>query len=565
MDPNLQIKSNVGCKDLLLKKLSYAVISTVCTQILLLITVIVFSNWSLLNPTQWPMELFTTLRSFWTWFYLLPYLGLIFIQSLICAKDYVMKKNCSSTRIGDFLSMFTIHKGILLTLNVLGGGFFFWVYLQLIKSNLSEDDQKGSEVDENYFFMVMFGVWIGIWNFFLFYGNKNQIIFPVVQQRKWIIFLSKLTFNLKASLKDVFVPIFLYGIIYLFYGKEVQEYFLMNPDTTSSFNKKTIIYTIFLGALYILNTRLMRFFFEVFLTEHYQFLIHSGSEFSLNNYKDFTLKDGILTDSIPIVQHLACLDLFLLSNSPLKYRRESLYTLSQPGNHPHTWNSLIEAILNLLNEYTKNLNVAIANLLGNERKKLDEEVFNRNEKHFNYGNIRNMTLKCYEDPIEFVTINKRKVEFDENTKNLYGNIREKINVFIGTVKKRSGFEYLFEKLPESSVQYLLFNGQVIIWTVQGLASLIVASLTEDKFGVMQKDLPIILATLVELKTILEKLNRISIKKYDKLDDFSNKMRVNINSAIKRSLYQISNTFSPYINDLALNNDVLHVLNVYNHN
>lgn len=121
------------------------------------------------------------------------------------------------------------------------------------------------------------------------------------------------------------------------------------------------------------------------------------------------------------------------------------------------------------------------------------------------------------------------------------------------------------ELPQANIQKCLGNGHIIIWSTQGITDLACASLTEDQYGIVQKDLPGIIATLVQLKQSLDKLNKIPAlsKKVAGYDDFNFKMKGAVTMAVKRSLFNINKTFGKFLSDLPLNREVVMYLQTIN--
>ena len=58
--------------------------------------------------------------------------------------------------------------------------------------------------------------------------------------------------------------------------------------------------------------------------------------------------------------------------------------------------------------------------------------------------------------------------------------------------------------PLSQVRAAFAKSQLVIWAVEGLSNLISASVFEDRFGVVQKQLPKILAAMLNLQQTVER-------------------------------------------------------------
>lgn len=568
MDPNLQIKSSPGCKELLLKKLSYAVTTSVLSQILILTVFIFGVNFTLLHPCEWLSLTWITLTSFSTWIFAVPFLSVIFAQCIICAKDYVLKSPYDTSRIQRIMSALSMRNIVLLGLHMFSGGLLTWLYVSLARENYGSvfvECEKNTCLNINSFYLILCGLWSGLYFFVCIYKVEKRILFPVIQQPKLLHFKSRLMPLIKDSLKMAFWPVLYYIILYGFVGNVIQNYVsnMLNTHISDiSFSYVTILFSWVYSTIYIFIMNLMHFFFELYLTEPINFPIVN------TNKDDLTLSDALCINNIPVVQHLASFDLFNLSRNSME-KRKILFMLSQPGNHPHNWNNLITNSLRLITDYTDRINAATNSILNPDTdKKTDAPVINTPLQPLpnNYlYNIRNLGLQNLEIPLDVVNVTHSKnPPFFSPIRSCMDFIIGKINVLIVGLKAKFGKNYLFQRLPLKDLHRCLEDGQIIIWVTQGISNMTIASLKEDSFGIVQKDLPIILSVLVELKQSIEKLNRIPAftRKTHILENFSIKMKAGINSAVKRSLYNMCKHFGPYINDIPLKKEILQHLQLY---
>ncbi|EMP33587.1 Nucleoporin NDC1 [Chelonia mydas] len=89
------------------------------------------------------------------------------------------------------------------------------------------------------------------------------------------------------------------------------------------------------------------------LNEYHLFLLLSGA-FMGYNYSLLYLVNNMNYLPFPIIQFLALQDLMLLSQySPV--RRQEVFSLSQPGGHPHNWTAISKECLTLLSDLTQKL------------------------------------------------------------------------------------------------------------------------------------------------------------------------------------------------------------------
>lgn len=153
-----------------------------------------------------------------------------------------------------------------------------------------------------------------------------------------------------------------------------------------------------------------------------------------------TLQDAIVMEKLPIIQHLACLDLFLLSQwSAL--RRQLLFSLSQPGAHPHNWNRLTENVLKLFHDYTNLIKRSI------DRAPLQKTITIQNDPSdttcsaFKYRHFRNMTIQTDHLDIINVSSNLNEPPAFEFVRVF---LKESLDKIINVLKIYLGINFLLE-------------------------------------------------------------------------------------------------------------------------
>lgn len=122
-------------------------------------------------------------------------------------------------------------------------------------------------------------------------------------------------------------------------------------DTLSGLLDLSLLYHVWLCGVFLLTTWYISWLlFKIFATEAHQFPIQSLFAEESDNCL------GTVLSSRPplIIKYLALQDLMLLSQcSPS--RRQEVFSLSQPGGHPHNWTAISRECLNLLNDMTQKL------------------------------------------------------------------------------------------------------------------------------------------------------------------------------------------------------------------
>ena len=567
-NPNLFTPQTFSYKDILVRKLVRAVACSVFSQIAILLIYVLVANVNFLHPLEWLTSILNTFTYVSTWLFVIIFSFIIFAQCLICAKDYVFMTSYSSTRFQQLLHIFSLHNFILLCLHVIIGGAFTWQILVVIDSSSKSLTVK-CKIDksclvEDTFFLIVGSFWTGLYFFLKVYISTKQLVFPVVQQRKFLRVRSNVSGLFTESMVMSAWPTLYFAMFYYIWGQSMENYFMVVFNLDRAPHENSILAYVYLwwfSTLYFFSMNLMRFFFSMFLTEAIQFPIVK------DNINTLTLQEALVMNNLPIVQNLACLDLYLLSQWSLM-RRQLFFTLSQPGGHPHNWNTLIESVVKLFTEYTDVLRKSVETTLPSDKIKKQPETITPFSpitlqsplaQNIKYRNLRNMS--AYNDYLDVVNVSHEgSVSAVETMKK---NLDNTINKLVSFMKIFFGINFLFGELPQANIQKCLGNGQLIVWASQGISELTVASLSEDKYGIVQKDMPIIITSLVQLKQHLDKLNKVPAlsRKVAGLQDFNYKMKNAVTAAVKHSLFNICLNFGQYFNDLPLSKDVVQYLYV----
>ncbi|RMC08705.1 hypothetical protein DUI87_14954 [Hirundo rustica rustica] len=311
----------------------------------------------------------------------------------------------------------------------------------------------------------------------------------------------------------------------------------------------------------------------------------------------------ILNSNPPLlIKFLALQDLMLLSQySPV--RRQEVFSLSQPGGHPHNWTAISRECLSLLSDLTQRLIAQQEAAAANGRAKppvgemkvppqtpgavgIEDMSFQSQRS--------NIVLRASMSPLVKPSLMPVKTSPGSDVGSpfsspalsykmgivdvkspwhgsvqsplvvrrgpkLWTSISDKKllvqtsadNVFLQQGKGGPVFE---TQHPEASIQAVFSDAQMHIWALEGLSHLVAASFTEDQFGVVQTTLPAILNTLLTLQEVVDrhfKLPHVSSKPpriSGSLVDTSYKtLRFALRASLKTALYRITTVFGEHLN------------------
>ncbi|KAM3603868.1 uncharacterized protein V6R79_003177 [Siganus canaliculatus] len=218
-------------------------------------------------------------------------------------------------------------------------------------------------LNEHHLILLLAGAFVGFWHSLLgVIMNMNYVPFHTVQQYKYLRFKGSLPLVVKCSAIQALYSVRNYIFVYFFLGYIPKAWICktlnlhlnssVNPlDSIAGLLDLSLLYHLWISATFLLLTwHMTLLLFRIFVTEVYTFPVQSSFTEDAHH-----CLSKILTDKQPmIVKFLALQDLALLSqHSPS--RRCEVFSLSQPGGHPHNWNAISKECLSLLADLTQRL------------------------------------------------------------------------------------------------------------------------------------------------------------------------------------------------------------------
>uniref|UniRef100_A0A8C3B396 Nucleoporin NDC1 n=1 Tax=Cyclopterus lumpus TaxID=8103 RepID=A0A8C3B396_CYCLU len=394
-------------------------------------------------------------------------------------------------------------------------------------------------LNEYHLILLLAGAFVGFSHSLLaVISNINYVSFHTVQQYKYLRFKGSLPFVVKCSAAQALYSVRNYIVVYFFLGYIPKAWICktLNLHLNSSVHPlDSIAGLLDLSLLY------------------HQWI---SASFLL-----FTWNITLLLFRIFVTEFLALQDVALLSqHSPS--RRCEVFSLSQPGGHPHNWNAISKECLSLLADLTQRLVAYHDTVATNGRAKslstgkdlmsprptlllrTPASVFARFvvgtphspltapftpdlDSPFASPALRRLTAPLDQCSPWFGTVQSPHImrrapklwststgerRLMEDVRSLGSNGHLKQNNFILNcpiqvkhfLAKRVLIMYLFNKLPEASSQALFADSQAHIWALEGLSYLVQASFSEDQFGVIQTTLPSILGCMLILQEAVDR-------------------------------------------------------------
>lgn len=291
------------------------------------------------------------------------------------------------------------------------------------------------------------------------------------------------------------------------------------------------------GLLVHISWSLTTLLIKVYITERFCFPIES----MLDDRKNQCLIDALQCDQNPVVRYLGYLDLCLLSkHSP--ERRRTVFSLSQPGGHPHNWSKLSTSCLS-----------AITALSG--------RIQDANWQVFSQASVRQAT-----DDVK-----KSAASHQGSTLTYRGDSVKKDTTTSQPAKNGSSFwktkpviSYFLTEFPDAKSRKLFASAQLDIWAVEALCNLVAASFREDNYGVVQKTLPQILTSVIKLQENVEKHLKLvsSGRRNGGRGSLDLPLKYVLHSSLKACIYRIINVFGVHLLNLDLPSDTSYKLKLF---
>lgn len=441
--------------------------------------------------------------------------------------------------------------------------------------------------------------------------------FPIIHQSTYLRIRTQLYSVLWGTLLKSFAPILIVHVSYSLIGRYPFEW-LMKRVFSSDFvlngnvhvyDVKLLLVTWILTTHILSNLYLMAHLIHVFLTQPQIFPIESGSLGEGNVFSrdqrqaisELTLVQALGNTKISIVRQLAALDLYKLSvYGDIYQRRKQIFALSIPGGHPYNWNELSNQCIALINAYHADLSTAIRNL-NRDGLQIKANAYGMSATHMKMAQpvapnvpefrsstptsatelaekirirqynetcgIRNMMAPDAEHDVRLLSPIKQMADPCARFNQKVGILNQKLANAKQAIMNVTAIRYLFGANEMAQMQALLALPKVdeVCWIVQGISMIAVHSLLEDRYGVVQINLPDIIRTLLQLRETINHLPGgflASASPYQRASQAKPNGALVLRNAVKRSLYHICITFNEYLPDLVKASSDLRILQNY---
>lgn len=559
--------SHSGSKLLLGRRMFVAMVSSIVVQFMLMSFVILITNLSITHPLSWLRDTWSIVTCFRMWCYFVVLAAVIILQGVICSKDYLNAPPLMRSRFDAFCGMFTPHNFILGGLHIAIGIVLVWLHLSLeggAWGSLTETCKTihGYCLVEQHYFLLLGGLWTGFYHFARTnFWVLRYLDFPPIPQSKFLYVKRGVADLLPRAMAVAIWPTVYLLALYYFLGAYFRattlSIFFLNfeaepLDTLAGLLNLSLVFHAWLyAALFIVTIDTMHLLFQACLTEWTPFQMTNQHVFNAEN-SNVTLVEALAMEKTPIMQHLGYLDLVTLAQKD-KVRRARIFDLSQPGGHPYNWNSVVKTCLDLMTKFATEIGGVATAKQAEIQSALKPPIEDQEKTHIYH--MRN--LIDVDSPGMKVDTETLK----PNASVVMDYLRSKRDIFLSYLLSKPLIFYFFGKQSDSKIRHVLTNGQTVIWAADAISSLAAISISDDPYGIVQKDLPAIMENLFALKQALDKLQKTNIlmRKPQNDDKTIRTILAALRMAVKRSIYRIVSSFGDYIEDIPLQKTVKHQL------
>uniref|UniRef100_A0A8C1P019 Nucleoporin NDC1 n=1 Tax=Cyprinus carpio TaxID=7962 RepID=A0A8C1P019_CYPCA len=352
-----------------------SVASIAWSVLLLPVTSAVFvllSRFSLFHPIQWISECTSLLTASSTIFSLVVLCGVVLITGLFNLEFYTLVPSIPCSRMALLGTVLhprqCVHSLVYCTMGML----VMWCasvtiggrYSTLgIPCRQSESGEVVTCLNEYHLFLLLAGAFMGYSHSFLgVVQNMYYVSFQPIQQYKYPRFKGCLPMVVKCSVIQSLYSARNFAALYFFFGYVPKTWIsstlhlqidssLQPLDSLTGLLDFSLLYHLSISGTFLYFTwYLTVLLFRIYVTEAYSFPVQS----TFTEDAEQCLPKVLAETNTLVMKFLALQDLALLSQHSLS-RRLEVFSLSQPGGHPHNWNAISRECMSLLSELTQRL------------------------------------------------------------------------------------------------------------------------------------------------------------------------------------------------------------------
>uniref|UniRef100_A0AAR2LMU4 Nucleoporin NDC1 n=1 Tax=Pygocentrus nattereri TaxID=42514 RepID=A0AAR2LMU4_PYGNA len=533
-------------------------------------------RFQLFHPIQWTSGLLTAAS---TIFSLLLLSGVVLVigffnleyytvvPSIPCSRVALLAKVLHPRQCVHSLVHCTVGMVVMWCASVMAGGRYRTLGFPCTHSESSSGAHDAC-LNEYHLFFLLAGAFMGYSHSFLgVVQNMNYVSFQIIQQYKYLRFKGSLPWVVKCSAVQSLYSVRNYVALYFFFGHIPRAWIsntlnlqidssLHSLDSLAGLLDFSLLYHLWISGTFLLFTWYITvLLFRIYVTESYSFPVQS----TFAEDAEQCLPKVLAEKNTLIMKFLALQDLALLSqHSPS--RRQEVFSLSQPGGHPHNWNAISKECLALLNELMQRLVAHHDAVASNGRAKppsassdarssSETSVFLKSSNRSVGSPVTAPFTPDLDSPFSTPALRRLAPQPGPQQATWFSSVQSP------HVMRRG------PKLWSASTELFLLSFRLFCSAepdfinvfMKGLSHLVASSFSEDKYGVVQTTLPSILGSMLSLQEAVDrhfKLPHASskpVKTSCSLGDSTYKtLRFALRAALKTAIYRITSTFGEHL-------------------
>nr|XP_046176795.1 nucleoporin NDC1 isoform X2 [Oncorhynchus gorbuscha] len=395
-----------------------AVASMAWSVLLLLPTTALFvllSRFSLFHPILWISECLSLLTSASAIFSFILLCGVVLMVGFFNLEYYTVVPSIACSKIALLGQVLHPRQFVHSLVHCIMGVVVAWCCAFTIGGRYrslghpcTQDESSGPEMclNEYHLVLLLVGAFIGYSHSLVgVVYNMNYVSFHTMQQYKYLRFKGALPRVVKASTVQALCCLRTFLLLYFFMGYAPRAWIcktldlsinssIHSLDSVSSLLDLSLLYHLWISGTFLLLTWYITvLLFRIFVTEVYSFPVQST--FTEDAHQCLP---KVITGTQPmILKFLALQDLALLSqHSPS--RRLEVFSLSQPGGHPHIWTALSKECLSLLSDLTERLVAHHDTVATNGRAKSQSTGGNKRSTTSSEGSVTSVGMEDMKTP-----------------------------------------------------------------------------------------------------------------------------------------------------------------------
>merc|ERR1719341_1013476 len=384
-----------------------------------------------------------------------------------------------------------------------------WCFVRLVWPQYSslfsscQDDESSWCVSHDQLFLLGCGAVTGLFLWLRYHFHSGSCVsFPVIYKETTSQIKQQMKPLLLSSAKQGLHVLKYYYVLYFMATLAISSGLPLAP-TSSFFSLSLFAAALSLTTLVIIvNTTRLKVF-SIFLTaplpsQPLEQLIPS------------------LSPSSPLLNLLSLQYLARLTSTSSS-ARSTIFSLSQPGGHPHSWQAVSQACL----ETVDSISSSISNLSSPKPPPASTPAPKPQLQQITSPNMRRLAPSTGAK-LEDVPVPPTSSPASQMVSN--------ISSMLDSVKKQPGLALLFKVQPDAGLRTIFCQSQAAIWSVDVLSHLVANSITEDQ-------------------------KMLGPRKIGGMVDEDIKLKHELKAAIKAGLYRIAIQFGEHIQAVPLSREL----------